>query len=211
MHLSWPARNPALHKMNQDGVGLPEYRTIARLTTDANGRFDCEVSANYGLIVARKFGYAVACAEYAEQLSDPFSIVLTAPESVTGKVIDEAGKPVAGAEVFATEVHTGQSRQGLPWRLFILFHQMAFEYFRTVSGDDGSFRLASFPTNASVALAARVRGKSTPWNREAMLGPTGVRHVATRAGDRHEVVHCPMDSTTTMVELRVLLELKDLA
>lgn len=145
-----------------EGYGSRELRFEAKATTDARGGFEVPTSARYGMIVVRKPGLAHGWIESDRRPTEPISLTLTQPASVAGKVVDEAGKPVPGADVHATAVCSYASTMsgGQPFRY--LTGNLARQLYKTKTGDDGRFRIDGFPTNASVNLAAITVGKATP-------------------------------------------------
>lgn len=161
-----------------EGYGSRELRLEAKATTDAKGGFEVPTSARYGMIVVRKPGLAHGWIESDRRPSEPVSVTLTQPASVAGKVIDEAGKPVPGADVYATAAYSSASAMPERRSFHYLTGNLARQLYRTKTGDDGRFRIDGFPKNASVNLAATAVGMATPIEESQIISPGLTQYVA---------------------------------
>lgn len=161
-----------------EGYGSRELRLEAKATTDGKGGFELPASAPYGVIVVRKPGLAHGWIEVDQRPTEPIHITLTPPASVAGKVVDEAGKPVQGADVHVTAVYSSASATSGRRSFRYLAGSIARQLYKTRTGDDGRFRIDGFPTNASVNLAASAGGKATPHEESQMIGPGLMQCVA---------------------------------
>jgi len=145
--------------------------TDAKSTTDAKGRFEVPTSTPYGVIVVRKQGLAHGWIELDRRPTEPVRVTLTQPASVAGKVIDEAGKPVSGADVYATAVYSSASAMPGRRSFHYLTVNLARQLYRAKADADGRFRIDGFPKNASVNLAATAVGKATPCAESQIISP----------------------------------------
>lgn len=158
-----------------------ELRLEAKAITDAKGGFELPASARYGrysFIVVRKPGLANGWVEANQRPAEPIRITLTQPASVAGKVVDEAGKPVPGADVHATAVYCSASATSGRRSFHYLPRSLARQLYKTKAGDDARFRIDGFPTNAAVSFAASAAGKATPCEDSEMIGPGLMQCVA---------------------------------
>lgn len=116
-----------------------EYKTIVTAQSDAEGRFKIEKvpAGTYRVSVAAK-GYASLVVGYKRLVADgylPFDDVELAPQAtVTGSVMDEAGKPIAGADVRLSDT-MGMNGQG--YRLV--------KPARATTDAEGRFHIAGVP------------------------------------------------------------------
>jgi len=135
-----PGAEVELFEMGADGV-FPGPRT----KSDAEGRFEVEWSPT--LSDASRAFAALSAPGFPTQVAAAggrtLRLEMRRAAAVAGRVLDHAGRPLAGARVAAA-----QPEQPYPARA-------------TVSGDDGSFSIDGFPEGAPVQIAATHPGRST--------------------------------------------------
>jgi uncharacterized GH25 family protein len=135
-------------------------------TSDANGTFEMPTSRaaamphTPAILIARKPGLAPAWVQIQAFSAGEPRFVLTPPSFLAGQVVDEAEKPVAGAEVFVLTAFSETAGEGSSRTFNYLSGKVARELFTAKAGTDGRFRIDNFPTNASAALLAVAPGKA---------------------------------------------------
>ena len=113
--------------------------------TNRHGRFLFEIDANFGekpgavalYITAPRYHRAVIDPVYALDFGKPMEIKLEPGKSISGKVLDPAGAPAAGAEVMAVLRDECALIQGYTTNTRIV----GVPYNKTTTGDTGRFRL----------------------------------------------------------------------
>jgi hypothetical protein len=154
-----------------------------RTRTDAQGAFHFSVSDHAFVVVAQQAGWAPAwrlCVNGPHRVAKE-RLVFTAPTALTGRLVDEAGEPVADAEVWAFEVASitplgdGQSSYD------VLSGPPARQLFSSRTTADGRFRIEGLPLNAVVNLAASNPGMAL---REPVLDPNETDTMQFRAGQQ---------------------------
>ena len=130
-------------------------------TTDDKGAFSIAADSGVTVALVKKEGLAPGWKMFTFALGeseDP--ITLTAPAVLAGTVVDEAGNPVAEAEVWVSTAL--QVPQGSPMTqktmTSLIMGKPAHENFATHTTADGHFRIANFPANAQASLAVRKAG-----------------------------------------------------
>jgi ankyrin repeat protein/uncharacterized GH25 family protein len=159
-----------------------------RTNTNAQGSFAIPALPGATLVVAQKAGLAPAWRTwfpYLPRLSAP--LVLTAPTTLSGVVIDTNGYPVANAEVWVADVIIGDNN-ALVTHLNNASGKPTWDYFFTRTSGDGRFRIENFPKDACATLAVhksgmaqQLVGNMTGWmdfvagqeDIELILGPAG--------------------------------------
>ena len=132
---------------------------IKQITTENNGAFEFQISVAAGVLLGRKPGLALAWEEWGSGHDMEAHLALTPPAALAGVVVDEADKPVAGAEVSVPCANCDLSRKGgYPYPDFFP-GQIARDAFATRTDGAGRFRIENLPTNAAVALAVQAPGK----------------------------------------------------
>lgn len=118
--------------------------------TDGEGRYEHTgvPGDGYHDLSVRAAGYATAEVRFRGRPEGPLDVALATAATLTGRVVDGAGRPLAGARVLAT----GSRFDGAEQRVSIA---------DTASGADGRFRLeglsADLPHEVVVALAGHGR------------------------------------------------------
>ena len=135
---------------------------VAGMKTAADGAFslvdpdydDLKSEGRWSLI-AYKEGLALDGAS-ASDIRKPFELKLVPPEVISGKILDEAGKPLPGATVAVTNCQVGQySRPG--FRHFSLPEELA-EQLGASTDATGAFNLRVTPPGGRAWLSVSAEG-----------------------------------------------------
>ncbi len=136
---------------------------LASTATDAQGRFalkdilapgsDHNWLCPWDLLVLAQ-GHALAWRRLTpENRQQALTLQLEAEEQIHGRVVDEAGKPVKGAQVRVAEVsplhHPLDRSNSSPARLFLNWSRVPLS---ATSDADGQFRIAGLPAQVRVGL-----------------------------------------------------------
>jgi len=129
--------------------------------TDSKGGFSVSAGGGVTVAVVKKEGLAPGWKIFgagAGEAGDP--VVLTAPASLAGVVVDEKGQPVADAEVWvAIAMPVSQSGIYLQGLVEAIGGKPARDCFSTRTAADGSFRIANFPADCQADLGVGKPGK----------------------------------------------------
>ncbi len=138
---------------------------VAGTKTAADGAFslvdpdydDLKSEGRWSL-VAYKEGLALD-GVYTSDIQKPFELKLVLPEAISGKILDEAGKPLPGATVAVTNCQVGQlGRPG--FRHFLLPEELA-EQLGAKTDATGAFKLQVTPPGGRVWLSVSAEGYGT--------------------------------------------------
>jgi Carboxypeptidase regulatory-like domain len=195
-----------------------ELEAGQQATSDANGDFELQISRASALpqarvfLIARKPGLAAAWTQFmAVSGTDP-RLVLTPSSFLAGKVVDEADKPVTGADVSVAMAYAETPGEGSNRSFNYLSDKPARDLFTAKTGADGRFRIEGFPTNASAALMADAPGKalrstgqeySNPNSMPCRAGQEDIRLVMEPAGSVEGKI-VSGDASVPAVQLSVL-------
>ncbi len=134
-------------------AGGLDLRPLARATTDASGKFLLEArveGGRYGVVVAQKDGHAVGFARWTLYGHQRMTFKLVEPTDISGRVVDENGAAIAGAEV-RVSLFNGESGDEMEWIPGI--EPMPVLAARTDAS--GQFRIGGMPPKVEVALLVR--------------------------------------------------------
>ncbi|MGA2864991.1 MAG: carboxypeptidase regulatory-like domain-containing protein [Verrucomicrobiota bacterium] len=183
-----PVPGASVRVYENRGAGPAWARELAlreTITTGSDGLFEIPAFRADGVLVASKPGLATtwhqrggAATAVAQQ------IVLTPPSTLAGRVVDESGDPVAGAEVSVRLASLQRPISAQSWSWSLLKARIAREYFSTRTDAEGRFRLDNIPTNAVADLAVSKPGKFLAQPQRRNLDPDSLQF---RAG-RQEIV-----------------------
>ncbi|MBI5384335.1 MAG: carboxypeptidase regulatory-like domain-containing protein [Verrucomicrobia bacterium] len=175
--------------------GPTEMKMQQSATTDADGNFEllaARTSRTSTLLLARKSGLALAWKQFIPTPTRAdASLVLTPSAVLAGTLVDEADKPVAGAEVFVAMACSETTTEGGGRSYNYLSGKLARQCYTARTAADGRFRMENFPTNAACELAARASGKVLrpttreyrgPDSMQCRAGQEDIRLVAEPAG-----------------------------
>lgn len=126
--------------------GFSEPRKIGQVSADEGGAFSARVSGapQYVVLAARKPGWAIGWEGWnPERPSRRVRIRLKPAATLTGRVVDEAGKPVPAAKVWVAG--RGISGEGI-------------EGFEAVTDKDGRFAFHDIPQGAKVKFEVLAAG-----------------------------------------------------
>ena len=154
-----------------------------QVTTETNGAFQFQVSPGSGFLLARKPGLAPGWIHFGQPFaSGPETeekLVLAPPAALAGIVADEAGKPVANAEVSVTAAIREISQDAGLRGYNLLLGNAARNCFMARTDAAGHFSIENFPTNATAALAVQAPGKAL---RESAPDFEGMNSLPWRGG-----------------------------
>lgn len=136
--------------VHQQGAFSGKYVPGKTTTAGSDGTFTLQCGTQGNMLLARKDR---ALLSWLELQPGQNEVKLITPGSsfLAGKVVDEKGEPVAGAEVFPSMALL-QIRQGRNTTHGYLGGKPAREFFCAKTAADGTFRIDPFPTNASARL-----------------------------------------------------------
>jgi protocatechuate 3,4-dioxygenase beta subunit len=127
--------------------------------TDSKGGFAFSSPPGANLVVVRKAGLAPAWKNWNSNLADSSEpLVLTAPTTLAGVVLDENDQPVVGAEVWVSDAIVGEVSSESQFNN--LSGQAARDCFFAQTGADGRFRIENFPSDGYTSLSVSQPGKA---------------------------------------------------
>lgn len=143
------------------GVRQLEEVELKQTTLTTNGAFEVLLDPSYATVLVRKEGYASAWRSAFNSTGDvEGQLTLGRPTTISGKVVDEADKPIADAKVFVV-LATMMSDLGQGSRsVGYLMSGPARRLFHARTAADGSFSIQGFPAGGSVELTAEAAGKA---------------------------------------------------
>ena len=122
--------------------GRGDLELTERAVAGADGAFAVRLPRTGAVILARKPGRASAWRQFWNLRSDvEGQLVLTPPAILAGSVVDEADKPVAGAEVSVLIATIETPQEGGGQAFNYIMGKPARDCFHTRTGSDGRFRL----------------------------------------------------------------------
>lgn len=140
------------------GFGSMEMKETQHATTDAQGRFEFPTFDGMGIVLATRDGFAPGWRTWYAAPMEPQKIILGAPSTLAGVVVDDAGQPVADAEVLvASALNKTLTNMGQP---NFLSGQIVRKLFSTRTSADGKFRIENFPADAQAAFIVKKNGKA---------------------------------------------------
>jgi protocatechuate 3,4-dioxygenase beta subunit len=133
-----------------------------QVVTGGQGAFEFSTIQGPGVVLVTKAGMAPAWRSLYSAQSETQKIVLSASASLSGTVVDDAGQPVAGAEVWVwSVVNKAMSDGGQP---DFLFGKIARGLFSVRTSADGKFRIENFPADAKAGLGVKKSGLAMQQN-----------------------------------------------
>jgi protocatechuate 3,4-dioxygenase beta subunit len=148
------------HYPSRSGFGYWDREPKLQQTTvtDGKGAFAVSASAGTILVVVKKAGLATVWKTWSPEIPDSTDpIVLTAPATLSGMVVDDNDKPVADAEVWVVGASIGND-YGTASQLNDLSGGPAKLCFAARTGPDGRFRIENFPADGRAGLAIKKAG-----------------------------------------------------
>lgn len=145
--------------------------------TKADGGFSFSAEAltdnqyRYALLIARKDGYAVGWDNWQMREDKTTTLPMGKPYTLSGVVVDEANKPVAGAEVRISVMFAGDP-QGGPDKARYLISTEPSDLFVTNTGADGVFVFNDISAEAKAEFAIKKAGRAaiSTWNPKPPAG-----------------------------------------
>jgi protocatechuate 3,4-dioxygenase beta subunit len=136
----------------------PDFALKERGVTGSNGSFTVSAGGGTTIVVLKKDGLAPAWSTFTPALGQSSQpLLLTAPTSLAGMVVDDKGRPVPDAEVWVSLAVSALQLGDSVQRNTIL-GKPARDCFSARTDADGRFRLTNFPANSQANLAARKSG-----------------------------------------------------
>ena len=131
-------------------------------TTAADGAFRLTMDGDpgdqrsIGLILAEKDGLSASWGNRRPTVAGPVTVRMTGPKELSGTVVDEEGRGLAGATVTVCAAQIGGAANGQ-----FLMGEPCTQAFTARTGADGAFRLTRLPDGASVELVVKAPGRGT--------------------------------------------------
>ena len=171
-----------------------DARLEERRTTDAAGLVTFTVTNRTGFaVVAGKPGLSFGWFTYYQRSfrslvasgldGQVFELALTAPESASGTVRDQAGKPVSDA-VVVVNLASRLSSEAAANSGNVLLPSLARQVFNARTDAEGRFRIENLPADATFVLTARKAGLAP----EAAPGSGSLETLGSRAGQSNIVM-----------------------
>ncbi len=138
--------------------GAADMQLTQQTTTDSQGAFAFPAFNGMGFVVVTEPGLPPAWRTWYAAPQDPQKIALGAPSMLAGVVADDAGRPVADAEVWVSSaMNKTLSDNGQP---NFVFGKISRQLFSTRTSDDGQFHIENFPADAQASLAVKKPGEA---------------------------------------------------
>ncbi len=139
-------------------AGPMDLEAKQHVTTDGQGVFEFPMFNGMGLVVVKKAGFAPGWRDWYSTPQEPQKIILNTSSALAGVVVDDAGQPVAEAEVWvASALNKTMTDIGQP---NYLFGKIARDLFSVRTSGDGKFRIENFPADAQAILSVKKSGKA---------------------------------------------------
>jgi hypothetical protein len=154
-----PGAEATLYELTAGELGvLPKVEVIDRKTTGADGAFVFAVAKGTGAyregrITARKEGLSLAWAAWSMMEDQRLEIPLGRPEELAGDVVDEAGRPIADAEVHIAMAKIGKGEA--------LRELRSTGFLQTRTDRSGHFVFPDMPAGATFEFRVEGAGRAT--------------------------------------------------
>ncbi|MBN1973524.1 MAG: redoxin domain-containing protein [Sedimentisphaerales bacterium] len=161
-----------VYEMWSDGIAGNMYLNIAgeKITTE-NGAFIFSTEPKpekstfiWSYVVAAKANLSLGWANWTMKDDLKQNIILDKVENIEGVIVDDIGKPVAGADIYASLSRTVESSNGQKETNWLLGLPPLGELI-TKTNERGRFSFSGLPFNTSVDLLIRAAGKATLYTR----------------------------------------------
>ncbi|WP_435020893.1 M56 family metallopeptidase [Tundrisphaera sp. TA3] len=143
-------------------VAESQFHDEVRTGADGVARFDREPKSGV-LLVAFKEGLALTCFDLEKaEGSDSIPLTLVRPRPLVGSVVDEAGRPVAGAEVRIETIRGGVKGRRDHFPILEPFTRKTSLAARlaTRTSPDGTFRFEGLPVGSEAVVSASAEGRA---------------------------------------------------
>jgi hypothetical protein len=176
-----------LVQMNRDNGVLPSNARKARTTRNGSFSFRMEgmkqgEKPSNQYVVAVHPGHAVGW-ETLPRDTEPgaLTVSLDEPDSLSGTVVDEKGKPLRDAEVWVSSISMSEGFwiAGFEGSIGL---DASLPALSARTNANGGFTLHSIPMNMSIQIRARAEGYSTGFQRDIQSGADSVSFSLERAG-----------------------------
>ena len=172
--------------------GSYELEAKQHATTDSQGAFDFPMFHGQAVVLVTKAGLAPGWRTwYAAVPEEPQKIALGTPSALAGVVVDDAGQPVADAEVWVSAAFNKAATDfGQP---DYVSGKIARELFSARTSADGKFRIGNFPADAQAGLSVKKVGKARR--------QTGLSVITELLSENHAEMVAEYDAATFPVQL----------
>jgi protocatechuate 3,4-dioxygenase beta subunit len=143
---------------SRTSFGRVEMEAKQRATTDGRGAFEFPAFHGEAVVLVTKDGIAPGWRVWYNAPEEPQKIVLSSSSMLAGVVVDDAGKPVADAEVWVLDA-INKTPTDYGQQSFVS-GKIARELFSARTSADGKFRIENFPADAQAILLAKKNGKA---------------------------------------------------
>jgi uncharacterized GH25 family protein len=176
-------------------AGTPDIESKQFKASDTNGAYEFSVPSGAVTVVAKKPAFASGWKTWQSAPEGEVSpLVLAAPSTLAGIVVDENDHPVANAVV---SVSAAADRGKGDWakQPNFLFGKAAKDLFSATTSADGHFRILNFPAGAQATLEITAPGKA--------LRSSGANGMQLQAQAGQEDIKLVTDATAS-IEGKVL-------
>jgi protocatechuate 3,4-dioxygenase beta subunit len=143
-------------------MGSFDLESKGHVLTDGQGAFELPAYSGQGLILVTKAGMAPAWRSLYSAPSGAQKIVLAASAALSGTVVDDAGQPVADAQIWVgSALNKAMNDNGQP---NFVFGKIARGLFSARTSADGKFSFENFPADAQASLAVKKPGMAMHQN-----------------------------------------------
>ena len=141
------------------GFGPVEMEVKQHATTDGQGAFEFPTFHGQAVVLVAKAGLAPGWRTwYTAAPEEPQRIVLSASSTLAGVVVDDAGQPVADAEVsVSAALNKTTTDFGQP---SFVSGKIARGLFSVRTSADGKFRIENFPADGQAIFSVKKAGKA---------------------------------------------------
>ena len=138
--------------------GPMDMEAKQHVTTDNQGAFEFPMFHGMGLVLVKKTGLAPSWMTWYSAPQESPKIVLNTSSTLAGVVVDNAGQPVADAEVsVSSALNKTVTDFGQPNGIY---GKIARELFSTQTSADGKFRIENFPSDGQAIFSVKKTGKA---------------------------------------------------
>jgi len=154
-----PGAEATLYELTAGELGvLPKVAVIDRKTTGTDGAFVFAIAKGTGAyregrVIARKEGLSLAWAAWSMMEDQRLEIPLGQPQELAGDVVDEAGRPIADAEVHIALAKIGRGEN--------LRELRSTGFLQTKTDRNGHFVFADMPAGATFEFRVEGPGRAT--------------------------------------------------
>ena len=140
------------------GFGPFDMEAKQQVATDGRGAFEFPMFDGMGLVLVKKAGFAPVWRTWHAAPPEPQKIAFGAPSTLAGVVADDAGRPVADAEVWVSSA-LNQAMTDIGQPNFV-HGKIAHELFSARTSAEGKFRIENFPADAQAILSVKKTGEA---------------------------------------------------